>query len=117
MVYWHSAQGGKEIFQLQIPAGIKVPQSWLKQSSTKVSQMHTVKATREPLAHPVQKHERYYTPDTTPVIRQLQEARERQSATKRFFFLRLLEEFDKDRTTWLQAVKSALFVLYKTCPS
>lgn len=35
--FWHSAQGGKEIYQLQVPAGIKVPSSWAKQSGTKVS--------------------------------------------------------------------------------
>ena len=53
----------------------------------------------------MQKYERYYIPETIPVIRQLQEARERQTAARRFFFLHLLEEFDKDRQTWLQAVK------------
>ena len=36
IVYWNSAQGGKEIYQLQIPAGVKVPMSWSKQSATKV---------------------------------------------------------------------------------
>ena len=48
---------------------------------------------------------RYYTPGTLPVIRQLQEAREIQSAAKRDFFRHLLAEFDKDRKEWLRTVK------------
>jgi DNA mismatch repair protein MSH6 len=34
--YWHSAQGNKEIYQIQVPANTKVPSSWTKCSSTKV---------------------------------------------------------------------------------
>jgi DNA mismatch repair protein MSH6 len=34
--FWHSAQGGKEIYQLQIPSGTRVPNNWTKQGSTKV---------------------------------------------------------------------------------
>lgn len=35
---WHSAQGGKEIYQLQVPSNVNVPRDWTKQSGTKVSQ-------------------------------------------------------------------------------
>ncbi|WVQ80465.1 hypothetical protein IAT38_002570 [Cryptococcus sp. DSM 104549] len=84
--YWHSAQGGKEIYQIQLPAGVKTPAKWTKQSGTKnVS--------------------RYYTPETIPVIRQLQEARETQTAAKKNFFKHLLAEFSKDREAWLKAVR------------
>lgn len=34
--YWHSAQGNKEIYQIQVPAGTKVPRDWTKCSGTKV---------------------------------------------------------------------------------
>ncbi|ODN76137.1 hypothetical protein L202_06063 [Cryptococcus amylolentus CBS 6039] len=84
--YWHSAQGGKEIFQIQAPASVKVPAKWTKQSGTK-------------------NFSRYYTPDSMPVIRQLQEARETQTAARRDFFKNLLAEFSKDREVWLKAVR------------
>jgi DNA mismatch repair protein MSH6 len=48
---------------------------------------------------------RYYTPDTQPVIRQLQEARETQTSAKRGFFRSLLGEFDKERTLWLRLIR------------
>ncbi|ORY31917.1 muts domain V-domain-containing protein [Naematelia encephala] len=86
VVYWHSAQGGKEIYQLQVAAGVKVPANWSKQSGTK-------------------NFTRYYTPDTLPVIRRLQEARETLGAAKKNFYKHLLAEFDKDRTEWLRCVK------------
>ncbi|WVO23631.1 uncharacterized protein IAS62_004986 [Cryptococcus decagattii] len=85
-VFWHSAQGGKEIFQIQIPASVKTPVRWTKASGTK-------------------SHSRYYTPETIPVIRQIQEAREIQAAAKKNFFKHLMEEFSKDRETWLTTVR------------
>ena len=38
LVFWHSAQGGKDIYQLQVPAKTKVPANWAKQGGTAVSQ-------------------------------------------------------------------------------
>lgn len=52
-----------------------------------------------------QSHNRYYTPETIPVIRQIQEARETQAAAKKNFFKHLMEEFSKDRETWLTTVR------------
>ena len=52
-----------------------------------------------------QAYNRFYTPESTPLIRELQEAREVQSTAKRNFFRHLLAEFDKDRREWLGAVK------------
>ncbi|WWD22313.1 hypothetical protein CI109_106804 [Kwoniella shandongensis] len=87
-LYWHSAQGGKEIYQIQVPAGAKnkVPSNWTKSGGTK-------------------DFNRYYTPKTIPVIRRLQEARETLTTAKRNFYKNLLAEFDKDRTEWLKAIK------------
>ncbi|WVF66380.1 hypothetical protein IAT40_001120 [Kwoniella sp. CBS 6097] len=84
--FWHSSLGNKEIFQMEVPVKIKAPSNWVKQSGTK-------------------QFNRYYAPATLPLIRQVQEARETQSTAKKNFFARLLAEFDKDRTVWLQAVK------------
>jgi hypothetical protein len=44
--YWHSAQGGKEIYQLQIPAKTKVPANWTRSSNTKVSADRRIASTR-----------------------------------------------------------------------
>ncbi|KAK8845368.1 hypothetical protein IAR55_006081 [Kwoniella newhampshirensis] len=84
--YWHSAQGGKEIYQIQVPAKTKAPANWTKSGSTK-------------------DYHRYYTPKTIPVIRRLQEARETQTTAKRSFFKNLLYEFDQDRAVWLKAIR------------
>ncbi|EIW67861.1 hypothetical protein TREMEDRAFT_40008 [Tremella mesenterica DSM 1558] len=87
IAYWHSNQGGKEIYQLQVAADVEVPSSWRKQSGTK-----TVS--------------RYYNSEITPVIRKLQEEREMQSVAKKTFFRRLLQKFDQSRREWLNAVKT-----------
>ncbi|WVQ93995.1 hypothetical protein IAU59_001073 [Kwoniella sp. CBS 9459] len=84
--FWHSSLGNKEIFQIEVPVKIEAPSNWVKQSGIKAVN-------------------RYYAPATLPYIRQVQEARETQSTAKKNFFARLLAEFDKDRTVWLQAVK------------
>lgn len=84
--YWHSAQGGKEIFQIQVPTGVKVPRDWTKVGGTKA-------------------FNRYVTPETLPVIREIQEARETQSTAKKGFFRHLLGEFDKERTLWLNTIR------------
>jgi DNA mismatch repair protein MSH6 len=39
--YWDNGMGGKEIFQLQIPAKTKVPANWTKSTNTKVSGVST----------------------------------------------------------------------------
>ncbi|TXT07396.1 hypothetical protein VHUM_03116 [Vanrija humicola] len=84
--FWHSAQGNKEIYQIETPASFKPPPTWTKCSNTK-------------------SYARWYTPETMPVIRELQEARETQSTAKREFFKRLLAEFDKDRLIWLKMIR------------
>ncbi|WWC85565.1 uncharacterized protein L201_000429 [Kwoniella dendrophila CBS 6074] len=84
--YWHSSLGLKEIYHIEVPARTKVPSNWSKQSSTKAV-------------------DRYCTPQTIPLIREIQEAKETANATKKDFYKRLLGEFDKDRKVWLKAVR------------
>ena len=84
--FWHSAQGGKEIYQIQVPAGQSVPDDWAKQGGTK-------KATR------------YYNREVSKLVRAYQEAKETESSAKKNFFRHLLSEFDKDRSEWLKAVR------------
>ncbi|GMK58904.1 hypothetical protein CspeluHIS016_0603460 [Cutaneotrichosporon spelunceum] len=86
--YWHSAQGNKEIYQFQVPtsASSKVPKNWTKCGGTK-------------------KQARYITPQTQPLIREMQEARETQASAKKNFFRKLLSEFDNDRIAWLSMVR------------
>lgn len=41
--FWHSAQGNKEIYQLEVPAKITVPSNWTKCGGTKVSRAELLK--------------------------------------------------------------------------
>jgi hypothetical protein len=34
--FWHSAQGGKDIYNIEVPVKTKVPNNWAKQSATAV---------------------------------------------------------------------------------
>lgn len=87
LVFWHSAQGQKEIFHIQAPAsGFSVPSNWTKTSGTKA-------------------FSRYVTPETLPLIRVAKEARETRKMAFAQFYGTLLAEFDKDRETWLKAVR------------
>lgn len=102
MVYWHSAQGGKEIYQIQVPVTAKknIPDHWVKQSGTAVSQTKHLSIQADS-----QKLIRYYNSETKELIRAYQEAKETESAAKKAFYKHLLSEFDKDRAEWLKAVK------------
>lgn len=35
--YWHSVQGGKDIYNIEVPLKTKVPANWAKQGTTGVS--------------------------------------------------------------------------------
>ncbi|WVW81522.1 hypothetical protein I302_103516 [Kwoniella bestiolae CBS 10118] len=84
--FWHSAQGAKEIFQIEISAKIKAPNHWIKQSGTK-------------------NFTRYYTPQLLKLKNEIQEAREIANTCRGEFYKRLLAEFDKDRAVWLKTVR------------
>ncbi|KAJ9117461.1 hypothetical protein QFC22_004311 [Naganishia vaughanmartiniae] len=86
LTYWHSAQGAKDIYVLQVPAKIKVPANWTKTGGTKA-------------------HNKYVTSKTQPLIREVQEARETKKMAFQGFYAQLLQEFDRDRDVWLRAVR------------
>lgn len=54
----------------------------------------------------IQAFSRYVTPKTLPLIREVQEARETRKIAFAEFYGTLMAEFDKDRDTWLKAVRS-----------
>jgi len=99
--YWHSAQGNKEIYLVQVSAKHKrIPNDWIRNSGTKAFSRWTV-------------------PTLSSTIRQLKEARERRSASIKDFKFRLFAEFDKDRSVWLRAIRvmaelDCLFSLVKS---
>ncbi|KAN0131698.1 DNA mismatch repair protein Msh6 [Lactarius tabidus] len=85
--YWHSAQGNKEIYLVQVKSSHKgIPNDWIRNSGTKAVSRWTV-------------------PALSSTIRQLKEARERRSASIKDFKFRLFAEFDKDRSVWLRAIR------------
>ncbi|GAA6021689.1 hypothetical protein JCM8202_004312 [Rhodotorula sphaerocarpa] len=79
--------GTKDIFQLELPNSVKVPDNWTKMSGT-------------------QKVGRYYTPKTTRLIAQLKEARERKQMAINDFQYKLYGEFDTHYATWMAVIKA-----------
>jgi len=58
----------------------------------------------------MQAFSRYVTPKTLPLIREVQEARETRKIAFAEFYGTLMAEFDKDRDTWLKAVRYMLLI-------
>ncbi|CAG8445223.1 11757_t:CDS:10 [Ambispora leptoticha] len=77
---------GKEIYQIEIPIKVKVPDDWRKLSGTK-----TVN--------------RYWNPTLQKLIRELQEAQETQANILKSLRGRFYEKFDAHYQEWLVAVK------------
>lgn len=77
---------GKEIYQIETPKSVKVPSSWRQMSSTK-----DVK--------------RWYFPQLTKLVRDLQEAEETHSQLVREVAARFFRKFDVDYNTWLRAIE------------
>ncbi|KZV87127.1 hypothetical protein EXIGLDRAFT_210105 [Exidia glandulosa HHB12029] len=88
VTYWHSSQGQKEIYIVQVPAskGKKVPSDWTATNSTKAMK-------------------RYDVPELASLIRKLKEARENRTSAISSFSLRVYARFDADRGLWLRAVR------------
>ncbi|KAI0367675.1 DNA mismatch repair protein Msh6 [Pilatotrama ljubarskyi] len=88
LTYWHSAQGTKEIYlvQLQGKERDKAPKGWTLSGSTKNAK-------------------RYIVPALQTKIRQLKEARENRNSAIKEFKNRLYAEFDLDRSVWLRAIR------------
>ncbi|CAG8467250.1 7721_t:CDS:10 [Acaulospora colombiana] len=78
---------GKEIYQLEVPNTIKVPDDWRKLSRT-------------------QKVNRYWNPTLQKLVRDLQEAQEVESGILKSIQGRFYEKFDSHYHEWLRAVKS-----------
>ena len=77
---------GKEIYQIQVPASVKVPKDWKMMSSASG-------------------FKRYYFSELTGLIRDLQEAQERHGQIVKEVAARFFARFDQDYSIWLQAVK------------
>ncbi|CAG8589017.1 12391_t:CDS:10, partial [Gigaspora rosea] len=77
---------GKELFQLEVPNTIKVPDHWQKLSRT-------------------QKVNRYWNPTLQKLIRDFQEAKETQSSVLKSLQSRFYQKFDAHYRNWLLAVK------------
>ncbi|KAG5986359.1 hypothetical protein E4U43_005541, partial [Claviceps pusilla] len=77
---------GKEIYQMETPKSAKVPANWRQMSATK-----DVK--------------RWYFPELTQLVRELQEAEELHSQLVREIASRLFRKFDVDYAAWIQAIK------------
>ncbi|KAI0760099.1 DNA mismatch repair protein Msh6 [Fomes fomentarius] len=86
--YWHSAQGTKEIYlvQLQGKEKDKAPKGWTISGTTKAAK-------------------RYIVPALQATIRKLKEARENRNTAIKEFKIRLYAEFDADRSVWLRAIR------------
>ncbi|KAI1786071.1 DNA mismatch repair protein Msh6 [Ganoderma leucocontextum] len=86
--YWHSAQGTKEIYlvQLQGKEKEKAPKEWTLSGSIKNAK-------------------RFIVPALQSTIRKLKEARENRNTTIKDFKNRLYAEFDADRSVWLRAIR------------
>ncbi|CAM1508588.1 Fc.00g054360.m01.CDS01 [Cosmosporella sp. VM-42] len=77
---------GKEIYQLETPKAIKVPSSYRQMSAT-------------------QAVKRWYFPQLSALVRELQEAEETHSQLVREVAARFFKKFDVDYETWLQSIK------------
>lgn len=76
---------GKEVYQLEAPKAVKVPSSWRQMSATK-----DVK--------------RWYFPELTKLVRDLQEAEETHSQLLREVSNRFCKKFDVDYESWVRAI-------------
>ncbi|PNP46094.1 hypothetical protein TGAMA5MH_02129 [Trichoderma gamsii] len=77
---------GKEIYQIEAPKAAKIPSSWRQMSATK-----DVK--------------RWYFPQLTALVRELQEAEETHSQLIREIASRFCRKFDADYETWLKSIQ------------
>ncbi|KAF9438134.1 DNA mismatch repair protein msh6 [Entomortierella beljakovae] len=77
---------GKEIYQLEVSNKVSVPKNWKKMSGTSAAS-------------------RYYNPELTILVTQLQEARETKTAIMKELQGRLYAKFDENYKDWLKAVK------------
>ncbi|KAF3147528.1 DNA mismatch repair protein msh6 [Orbilia oligospora] len=77
---------GKEIYLVEVPVKVKVPDNWMQMSATK-------------------QVKRYYSPEGKAKVRELQEARERHAQIEKELLGRFCTRFDDQYTNWFKAVK------------
>ncbi|CAH0023915.1 unnamed protein product [Clonostachys rhizophaga] len=77
---------GKEIYQMETPKSIKVPSNWRQMSATKDLK-------------------RWYFPELSQLVRELQEAEETHSQLIKGVAARFFKKFDVDYDTWIKAIK------------
>ena len=77
---------GKEIYQVETPKAVKVPSTWRQMSAT-------------------QAVKRWYFPELTALVRELQEAEETHSQLVKDVAARFFQKFDVDHETWMTAIK------------
>lgn len=83
----HYKDIGKEIYQMELPAKIKVPGTWNQMSST-------------------QAVKRYYFPELKNLVRKLEEARETHAQIVSAVNCRFYERFDEHYDIWLAATRN-----------
>ncbi|KAL0934713.1 DNA mismatch repair protein msh6 [Colletotrichum truncatum] len=77
---------GKEVYQIEVPKAVKVPNNWRQMSATA-----SVK--------------RYYFHELTDLVRELQEAEETHSQIVKEVAVRFFRRFDADYETWAQSIR------------
>ena len=77
---------GKEIYQLEVPAKIKVPQDWTVMSKT-------------------QSVSRYYNNTIQNLVKEMQEAKELRDEALRTVKRRMFQKFDENYQDWLNIIK------------
>ncbi|KAF3918326.1 hypothetical protein ABW21_db0206265 [Orbilia brochopaga] len=77
---------GKEIYLVEAPVKVKVPDNWMQMSATK-------------------QVKRWYSPEGKAKVRELQEARERYAQIQKELLGRFCTRFDAQYTDWFMAVK------------
>ena len=78
---------GKEIYQLEVPAKIKVPKDWTVMSKT-------------------QAVSRYYNSTIRNLVKEMQEAKELRDEALRTVKRRMFQKFDEKYQDWLKTIKN-----------
>ncbi|KZT37435.1 hypothetical protein SISSUDRAFT_852370 [Sistotremastrum suecicum HHB10207 ss-3] len=88
VTYWHSAQGTKEIYLVQVAPGNKnIPKNWTKASATKTAN-------------------RYVVPEIAALVRRLKETREHRKTAIKDFTQKVFQHFDAARPLWTRMIRS-----------
>lgn len=95
---------GKEIYQMEVPKGVKVPNDWIQLSSTSVSVFQGCRAASIEHFDFVQKVSRYWDSSIKQMVIRYKELLETKTAYIKNFTSEVYADFDKDYAMWLKAV-------------